>query len=97
MDDDLKKLVKEEIHNYFSDPVFINEVIGNEVNKNIPKDDIAKVIESSVDTFLAYKLEPMTTEIATKILNEKLLDLNLSLSLKVTKNKNSKERTKLYE
>lgn len=97
MDDDLRKLIREEIHNYFSDPVFINEVISSEVNKNISKDDIAKVIESSVDTFLVHRLEPMTTEIATKILNEKLLDLNLSLSLEVTKNKNSRERTKLYE
>ena len=96
MNYDLRELVKEEIHNYFSDPVFINEVISSEVNR-ISKDDIAKAIESSVDTFLAYKLEPMTTEIATKILNERLSDLNLSLSLKVTKNKNSKERTKLYE
>lgn len=96
MDDDLKKLVKEEIHNYFSDPVFINEVIGNEVNKNISKDDITKAIESSVDTFLIHRIEPMVAEVVAKRINEKLLDIDLSVNI-VTKDKNSKERTKLYE
>ena len=96
MDDDLRKLIREEIHSYFSDPVFINEVISSEVNKNISKDDITKAIESSVDTFLVHRLEPMVAEVVAKRINEKLLDVDLSINI-VTKDKNSKERTKLYE
>lgn len=96
MNDDLRKLIREEIHSYFSDPVFINEVISSEVNKNISKDDIVKAIESSVDTFLVHRLEPMVAEVVAKRINEKLLDVDLSINI-VTKDKNSKERTKLYE
>ena len=96
MNDDLRKLIREEIHSYFSDPVFINEVISSEVNKNISKDDITKAIESSVDIFLVHRLEPMVAEVVAKRINEKLLDVDLSVNI-VTKDKNSKERTKLYE
>lgn len=97
MNDDLRKLIREEINSYFSDSAYINGIICNEVSRNvISKDDITKVIKSSVDTFLVHRLEPMVAEVVAKRINEKLLDVDLSINI-VTKDKNSKERTKLYE
>lgn len=97
MNDDLRKLIREEINSYFSDSAYINGIICNEVSRNvISRDDITKAIESSVDTFLMHKIEPMVAEVVAKRIEEKLFDVELSVSV-VTKDKNSKERTKLYE